>query len=251
MKRILKTALSSFGYEIQRSKTAATGADAIAVKTVKESQCYTGWSSSTPIYAGWLGDKRFDLIYNTVRGHTIVSVDRCYLLYCLAGYAVHLDGDFAECGVYKGGTAFLLSEMSRPAKLVHLFDAFEGLPQPDENDNYYKAGDFSDTNIDDVRRLLDIHEERIRIHEGWMPDTFANVGTNTFSLVHIDVDLYRTAMDCCEFFFSRLCKGGILVFDDYGFPACRGEKDAVDEFFSAKPEMPICLPTGQAIVIKL
>jgi hypothetical protein len=41
-----------------------------------------------------------------------------------------------------------------------------------------------------------------------------------------------------------------MVFDDYGFPACRGEKDAVDEFFSTRSEKPICLPTGQAIVIK-
>ena len=41
-----------------------------------------------------------------------------------------------------------------------------------------------------------------------------------------------------------------MIFDDYGFPACRGEKDAVDEFFADKPEKPITLPTGQALVIK-
>ena len=41
--------------------------------------------------------------------------------------------------------------------------------------------------------------------------------------------------------------GGIMIFDDYGFPACRGgEKDAVDEFFADKEERPITLPTGQA-----
>jgi predicted O-methyltransferase YrrM len=83
-----------------------------------------------------------------------------------------------------------------------------------------------------------------------MPDTLADVERDTFSLVHIDVDLYQTAKVCCEFFYPRVCEGGIIVFDDYGFPACRGEREAADEYFSTKVEKPICLPTGQAFVIK-
>jgi hypothetical protein len=43
----------------------------------------------------------------------------------------------------------------------------------------------------------------------------------------------------------------MLVFDEYGFAPAEGEKDAVDEFFADKPESPITLPTGQAIVLKL
>jgi hypothetical protein len=46
-------------------------------------------------------------------------------------------------------------------------------------------------------------------------------------------------------------RGGVMVFDDYGFPSCRGEKDAVDEFFCPLSEKPICLLTGQALVIKV
>ena len=45
--------------------------------------------------------------------------------------------------------------------------------------------------------------------------------------------------------------GGVLLFDEYAFAAARGEKDAVDEFFADKPESPITLPTGQAIVLKV
>jgi hypothetical protein len=41
-----------------------------------------------------------------------------------------------------------------------------------------------------------------------------------------------------------------MIFDDYGFPACHGEKVAVDEFFADKAESPIALPTGQAIILK-
>jgi len=42
-----------------------------------------------------------------------------------------------------------------------------------------------------------------------------------------------------------------MLFDEYGFPATRGEKDAVDEFLADKPELPITLLTGQAMIIKL
>ena len=42
-----------------------------------------------------------------------------------------------------------------------------------------------------------------------------------------------------------------LVFDDYGFPSCPGARAAVDDFFRSKPEVPLVLPTGQAVIIKL
>jgi hypothetical protein len=45
--------------------------------------------------------------------------------------------------------------------------------------------------------------------------------------------------------------GGAMLFDEYGFPAAHGEKEAVDEYFATKPERPIALPTGQALVLKV
>ena len=251
MKSTLKAFFRLVGYEVQRVSLAPSDPDSIAAKTVRDSHCYIKWSSAVPIYAPWLGDQRFADLYRLVQEHTIVSIDRCYLLYCIALHAAALSGDFAECGVYKGGTALLLSEVAGRKRTVHLFDAFAGLPEPDSIvDNYYRAGTFADTSLYDVRRLLQHHSDHVRIHHGWMPETFVRVEKDTFSLVHIDVDLYQTTKACCEFFFPRLSKGGLMVFDDYGFPACRGEKDAVDEFFSTKPEKPIGLLTGQAIIIK-
>jgi hypothetical protein len=70
-------------------------------------------------------------------------------------------------------------------------------------------------------------------------------------MAHIDVDLYQSTLDCCEYFYPRLVPGGILLFDEYGFAAARGEKDAVDQFFADKRESPIVLLSGQAVVVKL
>jgi len=72
-----------------------------------------------------------------------------------------------------------------------------------------------------------------------------------FSLVHIDVDIYEAARDCCNYFYKRLSPNGLIVFDDYGFLSCPGVKKAVDDFFADKPTKPIYLPSGQAVFINL
>jgi len=68
--------------------------------------------------------------------------------------------------------------------------------------------------------------------------------------VHIDVDIYQSVKDCCEFFYPRLHAGGVMLFDDYGKWTCPGAKLAVDEFFATKPEKRFYFPSGQCFVIK-
>jgi hypothetical protein len=84
-----------------------------------------------------------------------------------------------------------------------------------------------------------------------MPDTFQNTNISRLAYGYVDVDLYKSVLDCIEFVYPRLVAGGILVFDDYGFPSCARVREAVDKAFAALPENPIYLPTGQALVIKL
>jgi len=65
------------------------------------------------------------------------------------------------------------------------------------------------------------------------------------------VDIYQAVKDCIDWIYPRLVAGGFMIFDDYGFPSCPGERRAVDEVFAKLPEAPICLPTGQCLVVKL
>lgn len=71
------------------------------------------------------------------------------------------------------------------------------------------------------------------------------------AFAHIDLDIYQSILDSCRFIYPRLSPGGVIVFDDYGFMSCPGAREAVDRFFADKLEIPLVLPTGQAIVIKL
>jgi hypothetical protein len=61
-------------------------------------------------------------------------------------------------------------------------------------------------------------DEFTEIREGWIPGTFAGLEE---------------------------------TFDDYGFATAQGEREAVDKFFADKPESPIVLPTGQAMILKV
>ena len=123
------------------------------------------------------------------------------------------------------------------------------MPETDEKLDLVRKGDFSDTSLEEVRRVVG-NPNRVEFHPGWIPDTFHNMSDAQVALAHVDVDIYRSILDCCEFIYPRLKTGGVMVFDDYGFATCPGARKAVDEFFADKPETPIVLQTGQAVAIR-
>jgi len=198
----------------------------------------------------WESDKAFAGVMGKI-DFTPVTIPRCYFLHQAALHTASLPGDIAEVGVYRGGTARILTETSAPnQKTVHLFDTFEGMPEVDVQKDRHLQGDFADTSVESVKKQLG-NFSNYKMYKGIFPDTASPVIDKHFSLVHIDVDIYKSVMDCSDFFYPRLVDAGLMVFDDYGSETCPGAKMAVDEFFSDKPETPLYLPTGQCIVIKI
>ncbi len=206
-----------------------------------------------PLFTPWLSPE-FARRYSSISPHTLVSADRCWILWSLARHASSMAGDFLELGVYRGGTAMLLRqalehESVTGSKKLRLFDTFTGMPQTDSTRDLHHAGDFSDTSLDAVKALVGV-VPYVEYYPGAIPQVFATVPETAIALAHVDVDIYRSVLDSCEFVYPRLVHGGVIVFDDYGFPSCPGARRAVDEFFAAKPEVPLVLPTGQAVVVR-
>jgi O-methyltransferase len=205
-----------------------------------------------PLFSPWLGLEPFAGIFAKIRRSSLVSADRCWVLYTLATQAMAVPGNFWEIGVYRGGTAALLREViaqSGSGKSLCLFDTFEGMPETDPDRDLHKQGDFSDTSLDAVQKLVGVFPW-VSYHKGYVPSTFAGLEKEQIAFAHIDVDIYRSILDSCDFVYPRLARGGFMIFDDYGFPTCPGARQAVDEFFAEKPECPLVLPTGQAVVFK-
>lgn len=215
-----------------------------------EESTYSSFVASSPW--PWLGYKEFMKAYQQIGHYTLVSPDRCYMLYGLASQALYLKEAFWECGVYMGGTAMMFANLLAAkdpagATKLHLFDTFEGMPDTDPEKDLHKSGDFADTNVERVRKRVG-HSNRVAFHKGFIPKTFAGMENTKIAFAHIDVDIYQSVWDCCAFIYPRLVAGGFMVFDDYGFPSCPGASKAVDDFFADKLEKPLILPTGQALI---
>ena len=198
----------------------------------------------------WESEPRFTEIMGGIH-YTAVTWPRCHVLYRTAMNACQLTGSVAEVGVYRGGSARILTEVFAEAgKTVNLFDTFEGMPQVEPDLDLHRQGDFSDTSVEKVESQLE-GLSNYRILKGLFPETAEPVAGEKFCLAHIDVDIYKSVMDCCDFFYSRLVPGGVMVFDDYGEPTCPGARKAVDEFFATRRETPVYVPTGQCLIHKL
>ena len=219
-------------------------------------------ASRVPIYSTtvrWPHDDGFNSTRERARKKGVSGIpdDRCYTLYKAASATSSLKGDLAECGCRQGkSTRFILSGTGIDSdKTIHIFDSFEGLSAPTGNDRLisgnsaWKPGALA-TSEDVLVNNLQMYEHMIRIYKGWIPDRFSEIEAKTFSMVHIDVDLYEPTLKSLDFFYERMVPCGVIICDDYGSLSCPGAKKAFDDFFSDKPEALFELPTAQAIVVK-
>jgi hypothetical protein len=179
--------------------------------------------------------------------NSLVWPNEMVQIYNCAFSAKKISGDFAEVGVYKGRSAKLICEI-KGDKSLHLFDTFEGLPKPGSIDgnvlqqNQYAAG------LNLVKTYLSEYKN-IYFYQGIFPKTTEPVKDKEFSFVHLDVDLYRSTLECLKFFYPKMTKGGIILSHDYS--TLVGVKKAFDDFFTGKTELVIELSTSQCLIIKL
>lgn len=198
------------------------------------------------------GDAEFRAAFHRFFPDQMNTMDRKYAVWQLAQLVRSLPGDMAEIGCYTGATSWFLADQivrGGRERSLHLFDSFEGLSQPREQDgSYWQAGALRAG--EDVVRLNLAEFPFVHLHPGWVPDRFGGVADRRFVLVHIDVDLYQPTRDSAAFFYDRLVPGGLMICDDYGFNSCPGATAAFDEVMSDKPEPIINLPTGGAFIVK-
>lgn len=197
----------------------------------------------------WEDELQFLSLFTEVDSQTLVDKLCCYLLVQFARHTCVLPGHVAEVGVYRGGSARLLAGVFKGStKELHLFDTFAGLPKPDPKRDLYLEGELA-ASYEEATTFLEDYEN-IVFHPGLFPETAIGLEAHRFCFVHVDVDLYQSVYDCCEFFYPRLVQGGVMIFDDYGSLKCPGAKLAVDEFFQKTIEHPCHLGTTQALLIK-
>jgi hypothetical protein len=172
-------------------------------------------------------------------------------LFSLVRSTSKLGGAMAEVGVFRGGSARLIRQADA-VRPLHLFDTFEGLPEPARTDVEIHTGPFEKNefscSLEQVRHNLKSCAN-VHFHPGLFPETGKVVENEKFSFVHADVDLYASTRSVLEFFYPRLIPGAIILTHD--FATAHGPHKAFTEFFENLPEPLIELSGDQAMVVKL
>jgi O-methyltransferase len=179
---------------------------------------------------------------------------RCYELWTLLQNVASIPGDIIEVGVYRGGTGALLAKRVAQLRLdatVYLCDTFAGMVKQGEKDPHYRGGEFSDTSEEAVQALLNTVGAPAQTVRGIFPDESGpRVPSSAVRFCHIDVDVFQSAEDVLAWVWPKMPKGGIVVYDDYGFADCPGIVEHVDKQRGMPDRVVIHNLNGHAIVVK-
>jgi len=194
--------------------------------------------------------KLFDLVVAIKKEiPLLMATDEAYTLFTAVQKINKIEGDLAEVGVYRGGSAKLICMAKDANKKLHLFDTFSGLPSVSPIDQpYLSQGQYSAPE-EAVRNYLKNYPN-VFFHVGVFPkDTGSSVSKTLFSLVNLDVDTYKNTLECIEWFYPRLKIGGIMISHNYS--NLPGVRKAFDDFFHNKPEPVLEMPGSQCLVVKV
>ena len=209
-------------------------------------------------------------IFRYVKDHqlTMVSYEgvAAAMLACKHAVLAGIDGDFVECGVWRGGVSIaakLTLEAYGSDKKVWLFDTFAGMSEPTEHDRGTFTGEvgvkiFSEqkrddhvdwcyASLEDVQRNFErsgANMAGVRFIKGDVAQTLADDGNlpSGISVLRLDTDFYESTKKELEVLYPRLAPRGSLLLDDFGY--WDGARKAVEEYFagSAPSDRPLLFP---------
>ena len=190
-------------------------------------------------------------IFRYVQPYTMTSKERVFALCRSVEYIIkqEVPGDIVECGVWKGGSMMAIARTlmdNKAIRTLHLFDTFEGMPQPADVDKDFQGeaaaklmakGDKSTSYVwaysplDEVKRNLrdtGYDESRVMFVKGKVEDTIPANAPDRISLLRLDTDWYESTYHELVHLYPRLSVGGVLIIDDYGH--WKGSRKAVDQY---------------------
>jgi len=213
-------------------------------------------------------DDSMRAIIARVRPRTMTGPPKLGSLIEAVRYVVRqqIPGEVVECGVWRGGSmqaiALTLLELGDTTRELHLFDTFEGMPPPSDNDTRTAHGvtqtaaemlatSDKDSNLWAIAGLDDVRagmaetaypQGLIHYHPGLVEETTPGEAPDTIALLRLDTDWYGSTRHELEHLYSRLSPGGVLILDDYG--DWDGARKATEEWLAESNEPIFLAPMG-------
>ena len=181
--------------------------------------------------------------------NSLLPEERVKVLKELVDKAKPLKGATAELGVYNGGVSVYIAK-NCGGDTHYAIDTYEGLPdtltEKDNTDTQWKGRFKPEIDVEKLLKQI----KNIKIVKGFFPKCVKKIKATKFKLVHFDGDLYQSAKDFCEYFYGKIIKGGIMIFDDYARGKNPGVSIAVEEFMADKKETIHKPVLGYAYIVK-
>lgn len=143
-----------------------------------------------------------------------------------------------EFGSYRGGSAIFMATLLQrlyPNAKLYACDTYEGMPATDHSIDLHRAGDFSNSNVDEINELAaSLGLTNLITVKGLVEDTFPAQfpQDQRFALSHIDLDIYHPIRYIQKAVHPFMTKGGYMVYDDATVSTCLGATQAVEEWIS-------------------
>jgi O-methyltransferase len=183
---------------------------------------------------------------------------RAHIAVTMVHHALHLEGDFVECGVNTGVLSLAICEaleFNRHNKRFFLFDTFSGIPEEQiseeekqqgrlkENSLYYEeCYERTKSNFTDFSRAI--------LVRGRVPEILPSAKIEKVCYLSLDMNIAEPELAALEYFWDKLTPGAPILMDDYGWKPYLPQKRALDEF-AASRGVAICeLPTGQGLLLR-
>jgi O-methyltransferase len=200
-------------------------------------------------------EKEFWEIFDLCKPYTMTSVERMYSLYSSVKYVLDNDirGSFVECGVWRGGSSLLIAKMLKNRSItdrsIYMYDTYEGMSEPTEDDKDFRGGDAKAqmneqvdnkemsvwclADLEDVKKNMSISgldPKFVHFIKGKVEDTIpSQLPEGAIALLRLDTDWYESTIHELNHLYPLVKQEGVIIIDDYGHWA--GCRKAVDEYF--------------------
>ena len=182
---------------------------------------------------------------------------RHYILFYTAMIAFNntKSRNIVECGVADGLTIFFAINKFKESTnyKVYLYDSWKEIKKEylDEDREKEMIGLYEHISIENTKKNLLNYKDNIYFNQGYIPDSFQkNNGPNELSWLHIDLNSSKPTLDSLEYFYPKLEKNGIILFDDYSWNGYEKTRELIEIFLEDKEGEFLHLPTGQAFFVK-